>query len=464
MNGIEAYLECHYFASGFKSNFIGQSPRPSYLPSPDSVGLHNEILLKGSDFAVEVNRRENSKQLTWIGVYAPSADKDYGDRGNYSGIGAWLVNCSPLHISKLLESLIGLCDILARNGFTSEYENNLREFSNDYLPKYLIPNAVIPASLAGISYGRDQYDSSKYIQADLPIRSDISKIINSIQAHLFSKQASGPNRILYFVGKASKVNVSGVASIDAVADISKNEITLSALLSYNSEFVEKEKKYIESNLALTKKFEDEVLLVQKLQNDISAANSKNQQLIQSNLSLEDKIKNQSSDFQGLRLQSEKTQVKPSLPSSDITGLNSSIRRLSDLVGRLERYEQSRSYQDQKANFDETNASFDDKDGAGSFINLGRKKFLWIGLMVVIIALIAIGLIFYQSKQASHENLKPSPSGFNSSHNPGLTQPKGSHEADPPRAIKDHKSTPSGDSSVPKSEENQSDGTPGDYHS
>lgn len=464
MNGIEAYLECHYFASGFKSNFIGQSPRPSYLPSPDSVGLHNEILLKGSDFAVEVNRRENSKQLTWVGVYAPSADKDYGDRGNYSGIGAWLVNCSPLHISKLLESLIGLCDILARNGFTSEYENNLREFSNDYLPKYLISNAVIPASLAGVSYGRDQYDSSKYIQADLPIRSDISKIINSIQAHLFSKKASGPNRILYFVGKASKINVSGVESIDAVADISKNEITLSALLSYNSEFVEKEKKYIESNLVITKKYEDEALLVQKLQNEISAANSKNQQLIQTNLSLEDKIKIQSADFQGLRLQSEKTQVKPSLPSSDITGLNSSIRRLSELVGRLERYEQAKGYSNQRANFDDSDASLDDKDGAGNFINLGRKKILWIGLMVVIIALITAGLIYSKSEKAPQVSLEPVPSSQNSTHNSGQSQPDDSNESGRTRALEEYQSAPTSDSSAPKSEEHQSDTALGDGRS
>src|SRR5688572_2334366 len=94
-NGV--LIEALYFAGGIRSTIYGVDTRPSWLPSIENIGLHNDVYLASGEFAVELTRlafADASKPgsgVTWLGVYATATDIS-GDRGNYCCVGMWLIN------------------------------------------------------------------------------------------------------------------------------------------------------------------------------------------------------------------------------------------------------------------------------------------------------------------------------------------------------------------------------------
>lgn len=235
MNKSEAYIECHYFESGFKSKFLGKE-RPDYLPSAESVGLHNEVILRGDDYSLEVVRFNAERKITWIGYFISSQDKDYGDRGNYCGVGVWLVNYLPIHISALIDSLAALTSLLHNGGLSTQFETAAQfDFRDNHLVNYLVPCDWVPKEMQGLSYSSDQYYKSKYFHLKNRDQLSTKILADSIRYNLLNKQKFENNRSLYFIGNTSKITANDVTELSPIIDLAGSEACLLTLLSLNAD-------------------------------------------------------------------------------------------------------------------------------------------------------------------------------------------------------------------------------------
>jgi hypothetical protein len=415
MTKVEAYIECHYFSSGFKSVFIGNDKRPSFLPNADSVGLSNEIQLKNPDFAVEVTRRDNGRNLTWIGVYKSSVDLDYGDRGNYCGIGVWLVDCSPIHTKLLIESLLGLCVHIENVAPSKAFISGVEEFHRDYLGQYLLSNDLLPTSFSGLPYFKDRYNSNKYICIDSNTEFGLSVLTNSIRSNLFTKQDNDHNRILYLVGNLSKLSVSSLSDVNPLVDIAKLESLFANMLSYNSDAVLRDKINDQKNIELL-----------KINSDLSQENRVIKEELAKHLSTINDLKIKISDLQNklnkLELANVKSQqlpstsnVKSSLPSNDISKLAAEISRLTYLIQRLESYEHNKSPKIQNNISTYQDEEHSNSDGK-SIINFLKQYQNYIYVIFTFIVLAVVAYIIndqYRSSKVSHTN--PEAVDINSEH-------------------------------------------------
>jgi hypothetical protein len=384
MSKIEAYIECHYFASGFKSVFVGADKRPNILPNADSVGLSNEIQLKSPDFAVEITRRNNGRNLTWIGVYKASVDLDYGDRGNYCGIGVWLVDCSPSHSHILIKSLLGLCAGLENASPSKAFLSSVNEFYRDYLFKCLISNDVLPTSVSGLPYFKDRYDNNKYIRLDNDSQSRLTFLINSLRSMVFAKQESEYNRILYIIGNSSKLTVSSINDVDPINDVSTLESLFASLLSYNSESVIRDKAFdqkngdlLNSNIELMKV--NEVLSTES-KKSITLVNELKAKITE----LENKIKISVSSVNTKSGFGQTGNAKQQFSANDISNLSIEINRLSSLIARFENYEHN--------NLNNSNSSVSERFNFQEFVNEYRK---YIFIVIAALLVFFIGWAAYQ---------------------------------------------------------------------
>jgi hypothetical protein len=116
-------IEALYYAGGLKSKLYGHDnrARPSWLPASDRVGLHNDVFPGPGQWVADYSRFEYADGkvsphhgLTWIGVYTHAVDI-YGDRGNFCGVGAWLLEGVVLNHEHVVETLLALTEFLQAN-------------------------------------------------------------------------------------------------------------------------------------------------------------------------------------------------------------------------------------------------------------------------------------------------------------------------------------------------------------
>lgn len=254
MSSIAAHIECHYYASGFKSRLFGLETRPDYLPSAESVGLRNEAVLKEGDYAVELVRRSVlDRRVTWLGIYVPAIDAVYGDRGNYCGVGVWLVECSPWNVAKLLRALLKMSRALSGSGPIASFEQDAIRFAREFLPHYLNPIAIIPHGFEGLRYAEDEYDGSDYRWAP-PDDSEfgpLGEIAVSILANCYSKAGRASNRVVYFVCSAGKVSVPSASRISLMDDSALTEAFVAHLLLLSSDDIARTNQVLEDCRRLT---------------------------------------------------------------------------------------------------------------------------------------------------------------------------------------------------------------------
>lgn len=394
MSKVEAYIECHYFASGFKSVFVGADKRPNILPNADSVGLSNEIQLKSPDFAVEITRRNNGRNLTWIGVYKASVDLDYGDRGNYCGIGVWLVDCSPIHSHILIKSLLGLCAGLENASPSKAFLSSVDEFYRDYLFKCLISNDVLPTSFIGLPYFKDRYDKNKYIRLDNGSPNGLSLLVNSVRSMIFAKQESEHNRILYIVGNSSKLTVSSIDDVNPINDVSALESLFATLLSYNSEAVIRDNAYNQKNADLL----NTNIELAKVNEALSLESKKSVTLIndlKANIAdLENKIKLTVSSNNTKMGYGQAGNAKSQSSSNDSSNLSIEINRLASLIARFEKYEHNNLNKSNLTNesYYASQANDSEQFNFLEFVN-GYRKYIFIVIAAAIV--FVIGWAAYQ---------------------------------------------------------------------
>ena len=166
------FLEAVYFAGGIRSEFYGPIVRPSWLPTIDGIGLHNDVYLTQGQFAVELSRHtltdgRSSPGATWLGIYRHGSDL-YGDRGNYFGIGVWCADGLVVDVERVLPSLWELLDLLADSMPKSPAESLAHEFSDNCrkLLAWFWEKGIVLGSLkgrAGISYEGGYSPSRAYV-------------------------------------------------------------------------------------------------------------------------------------------------------------------------------------------------------------------------------------------------------------------------------------------------------------
>ncbi len=103
-------LEVLFFSSGLKSKLYGAERRPDWLPAVDRIGLQNDIYLAPGQHVIDFSRlcrSDGGGGVGWIGIYAYGKDL-YGDRGNFCGVGVWLIDGLVLDHRRLLQVLDAL--------------------------------------------------------------------------------------------------------------------------------------------------------------------------------------------------------------------------------------------------------------------------------------------------------------------------------------------------------------------
>jgi hypothetical protein len=213
MRNAEAYVECHFYSAGLKSKFFGDLARPSYLPSYESVGLANEALLREDDYCVEFIRRcVDNRKIGWLAVHVPAVDEVYGDRGNYCGVGVWLVECAPCAVFKLLDALMQLARVLSKQGVSSLFEKGVVKFCQEYLGSHLIPLEFIPLDFSGIAYLSGEFHKSDYrfVHSPWPIQERLGAVAVSVLAACYKREAGDANRVVYFDCPSGRITTSPV--------------------------------------------------------------------------------------------------------------------------------------------------------------------------------------------------------------------------------------------------------------
>lgn len=103
-------LEVLFFSSGLKSKLYGAERRPDWLPAVDRIGLQNDVYLAPGQHVIDFSRlcrTDGGGGVGWIGIYAYGKDL-YGDRGNFCGVGVWLIDGLVLDHRRLLQVLDAL--------------------------------------------------------------------------------------------------------------------------------------------------------------------------------------------------------------------------------------------------------------------------------------------------------------------------------------------------------------------
>jgi len=229
------FIECHYYSSGLKSIFSGDELRPKWLPPIDAVGLHNEAELKGDDCAMEFTRFEiNDRKVSWLAIYKCAKDEDYGDRGNYRGVGVWFVDSFPSYPTKVLGGLLKLCNLLQEYGINSDFEPNLPEFL-DFLKPLINPVQWLPSFAVGMRYGKESaYSLTNYVKVPGRIDFALGILSSGVQRLLFASRELPFNRIVFWVGSEGKLKVDEIQDLASFEESLNLEAFVSSILRQNS--------------------------------------------------------------------------------------------------------------------------------------------------------------------------------------------------------------------------------------
>jgi hypothetical protein len=163
MTDISTLIEFHYYAGGLKTKLFGVDNRPSWLPSYELVGLHNDVHPDDDDYVIEISRhKRNEKLISWLGVYTNRNDSVYGDRSNYAGVGVWIVNSIPTDSYKILDSLKAICAAIAKTTNIDEIDFNPVEYI-EYIKPLLTDISKLPSTSSGMAFDSSQHPETLYL-------------------------------------------------------------------------------------------------------------------------------------------------------------------------------------------------------------------------------------------------------------------------------------------------------------
>ena len=305
---MNAIIEIHYYDGGQKSKLISldsvlhnSDTRHSWLPKQNAIGLHNDINLGKDEFVIELSRHKSQdKLITWIGVYSRGEDKIYGDRGNYNGIGVWLINLLPVSVS-LIESLVLFCKHLTNDGLDENIDKFCLKFlkDNSCLSDWTVDINALPFSEKGIIFDNKSYPETLYIQPkeikdfNIVVR-DIAELIltNCINANLANKQVS---RVLYLLlSNPKNITDNGISIVTIEKAKPFGKSILERIPSSLNENLEKIKLLEQENKELKTKYNNNTENIRQYKKILEESNEEIKVLKKKCIELKDKSSNTNS--------------------------------------------------------------------------------------------------------------------------------------------------------------------------
>ena len=237
MTSTKIAFEFHFFEHGFKTLSVPK-PRPDFVPEASRVGLSsNEVELGKDDFAIEASFfKTNGLHVAWLGSYQHAPDKTHGDRGNYAGLGVWIVDALPIQVSVFLKLLTKLSEQVARSG-------GKPDAANIQILEAALASKKADGATVGIDRIPDQIrerlfsnrpnNTSEY--CSLNCTND--RLIDVVSADLLRRMIGSPdgpetNRFLYFQTSKSKVKLATnrIVTLDETHINASHEDALDSLL------------------------------------------------------------------------------------------------------------------------------------------------------------------------------------------------------------------------------------------
>lgn len=146
-------LEAHYYDGGLKEeNF--PNPRPvSGLPASEHVIYADTPNLGKDDLTFELCLipSDQNENWVWLGCYAASSDRQFGDRSNYVGVGIWMRDFVAIDCRSILRSLAQATADLNKEGMTTSLHNKFLEFESVIRDEYLLVRDELPSGLVGMT-------------------------------------------------------------------------------------------------------------------------------------------------------------------------------------------------------------------------------------------------------------------------------------------------------------------------
>lgn len=159
-------LEAHYYDGGLrKENF--PNPRPvSGLPASEHVIYSDTQNLGKEDLTFELCLvpSDQNENWVWLGCYAASADRQFGERSNYVGVGIWMRDLVAIDCRSILRSLSQAAILLNKEGMTPSLHQKFLKFESVIRNHYLLPRDELPSGLVGM---RRSSRSSEYKEFEI---------------------------------------------------------------------------------------------------------------------------------------------------------------------------------------------------------------------------------------------------------------------------------------------------------
>jgi len=201
-------FEIHSYDGGFKPELVPAGPRPDFFPDPAGP-RSNELELAEGDYAVElIFSIRKKRRVVWLGYYTFGTDRQLGRRGNYSGVGIWLIDLAPIYVGRVLKFLREAALEISRNqGVTQTARDKLSALAADAELGWYVPYEQLPNQFWTARFAASDVHSSTYFAIPEDEKLGLSLIAADVLHH-FSKKPRADivsPRYLYLLRRSSKV-------------------------------------------------------------------------------------------------------------------------------------------------------------------------------------------------------------------------------------------------------------------
>lgn len=160
-------LEAHYYDGGLKEENFPNSRPVSGLPASEYVIYADTPNLGKDDLIFELCLipSDQNENWVWLGCYAASADRQFGDRSNYVGVGIWMRDLVAIDCRSILRSLSQATALLNKEGMTPSLHQKFLKLESVIRNHYLLPRDELPSGLIGMR--RSSSSSSEYKEFEI---------------------------------------------------------------------------------------------------------------------------------------------------------------------------------------------------------------------------------------------------------------------------------------------------------
>ncbi len=249
---MQAFFEIHSYNAGFKPELVPGGVRPSFIPEPAGP-KSNELELGPGQFAVEFDcTRQAGKKVVWIGYYTAGLDKQLGARGNYSGVGVWLVDMAPIYVERILKFLCEAALIIQKNNGPNDIiRKKLREVSNDFADlRWCIPLEWVPSDFMTEVFSSTRGTETAYLIVPEQVEFGFSLVAADILQQFTRKHSEGAaHRRLYLQDRSRRVSPNKCVNLDLKAVLASQEQSVRDFCEITAEPNKRQNELIQSLIA-----------------------------------------------------------------------------------------------------------------------------------------------------------------------------------------------------------------------